>query len=121
MKFNVIFRNGKSKIVDTNVIGNVETTISLNNEMGYKVALANVTGKLDLRLMKVYDELMTIYGEPIDPLDVNIIKELQIMNDDNEIVGNYYDCTVMYNFTEKRMDEILFFDKRPSISKDISL
>lgn len=120
MKFNVIFRNGKSKVLDTVELGNIETTISLNNEMSYKIALANTSSKLDLKLMRVYDELISLYGEDIDPLDVNIVKEVQIMNDENEMIGSYTDCTIMYNFTEKRMDEILFFDKRASIAKDIS-
>lgn len=120
MRLNIIFRNGKSRMLDIDEIGNIEVNININETLGCRVVLQNKSENLDLRLMKIYDELITLYEDDIDPLDINIISELQILDEKNSLVGQTLNCTLAYSFVETRMNEILFFDQRKQVALDIS-
>lgn len=120
MKLKIIFRNGKSTILDINVIGNIEVNININETLGCRVVLQNKSEKLDLRLMKVYDDLISLYADDVDPFDINIISELQILDEQNELIGQTVNCTLAYSFVESKMNEVLFFDQRKQVELDIS-
>lgn len=120
MKLNINFRNGKSKEVDVTAIGNITSAIHLNETLGYRVVLTNTSEKLDLRLMKVYDELMKLYGEDVDPTDINIVELLEILDDEGNVLGETRNCTLSYSFVERDMNEIMFFDQRKQVILDIS-
>lgn len=119
MQLEINFVNGKTHLLNTSEIGNVNVNIHINKELGFRIILTNTSEKLNLNLMKVFDEIINVYGETVDILSDKIVENLKIYDDENNLLNEIQNMSILYSYNEGNMLEIIHFDQNREVRPTI--